>query len=109
MAKYLVVKKVVTEETHLLLVDSEHTLEELKFVANKYGDDVFGCQAFAPQYDRCDTEDYDIQLVNEGEPLGGEFLVWDEDEVPVWDDEVPLDEWEALVDSVEEFRAGAKS
>jgi hypothetical protein len=41
VAKYLVVKKVVSEETHHLLVESEPTAEQLKFLVEDRGDEFF--------------------------------------------------------------------
>lgn len=99
MAKYLVVKKVVSEETHHLIVESEHKPEFLEFVAQEYGDDVFGEQEFEPQYDRCDSEEYEVRLLKEGESLP--------EDVPVWGDEETFDE--AAAEVVEEFTACAKS
>jgi hypothetical protein len=76
VAKYLVVKKVVSEETHHLIVDSELTPEQLKFLVEDCGDDVFeGCD-FEPQYDRCDGEEYELRPVEEGSYPGLEC--WDD-------------------------------
>ena len=91
MAKYLVVKKVVSEETHHLLVDSELTPEQLKVLVEECGDDVFeGCD-FEPQYDRCDCEEYELRPVEEGSKPGLEC----------WDD---FDKDETVVEFLTDFK-----
>lgn len=91
MAKYLVVKKVVSEETHHLLVDSELTPEQLKVLVEECGDDVFeGCD-FEPQYDTCDSDKYELRPVEEGSYPGLEC----------WDD---FDKDETVVGVLTEFQ-----
>jgi hypothetical protein len=91
VAKYLVVKKVVSEETHHLLVDSELTPEQLKFLVEDCGDDVFqGCD-FKPQYDSCDGEQYELRPVEEGS----------HPDLECWDD---FDEDECVTDTLTFFK-----
>ena len=101
MAKYLIIQTVVTEETHHLIVESEHKPEFLELVAREYGDDVFGEQEFKPHYDLCATEEYEVRPLKEGESLP--------ENVPVWGGEETFDEHDSVTEAFEEFTARANS
>jgi hypothetical protein len=80
VAKYLVVKKVVSEESWCLLVESERTLEELKLLEDDGLMEVFDGVEFQPQYDTIDTKTYEVRFADPNERFHefGQPECWDD-------------------------------